>query len=264
MGLNQLVKKFPWERYSQKLMHKITTPRSMGLFSSSDASERKMRLVIGKEGSVDDGNCVSLYCLVDPEDGVIADARFQLFGASALFGACESACEVLVGKHYSQASHVTSYLLDKPLRDNDSVEAFPVEMKDHLELVISAIEKVTSQCEDLPKSESYEAPPVPDMSSGISGEGFPGWMELSLQKKLEVIEHVLNDDLRPYIEMDGGGVKVVNLINNREVIISYQGACTSCFSSVGATLSYIQQTFRAKVHPDLVVIPDMTGTDLPY
>jgi len=50
---------------------------------------------------------------------------------------------------------------------------------------------------------------------------------------------------------------VLKLREDREVIISYQGNCTSCYSAVGATLSYIQKVFRAQVHPDIVVIPDL-------
>ena len=55
-----------------------------------------MRLVIGKEGRCSDGNAVCLYLLVDENDGVIADARFQASGQSALIGAAEAACELLI------------------------------------------------------------------------------------------------------------------------------------------------------------------------
>ena len=262
MGLRQLTRSFPWSRYSQRLSQKILNPRSIGIFTEEAAQERKMRLVVGKEGSLDDGNCVRIFCLIDPEDGIIADARFQFFGSSALLGGCEMACETLVGKHYEQAGHLTAYLLDRPLRDKDTQEAFPDEMRDHLDFVVSAIHNIVEQCEGLPEAETYVAPPVPELE--VTGEGYPGWLELPLPKKLAVIEKIMDEELRPYIEMDGGGVEIINLIDDRELIIAYQGACTSCFSAVGATLSYIQQVLRAKVHPDLVVVPDMSGTNIPY
>jgi NifU-like protein len=78
-----------------------------------------------------------------------------------------------------------------------------------------------------------------------------------LNQKLQVLEKVMDQQVRPYIALDGGGVEVINLLNDREVIISYQGNCTSCFSAVGATLSYIQQVVKAKVHPSLVVVPNL-------
>ena len=82
-------------------------------------------------------------------------------------------------------------------------------------------------------------------------------MELSLKKKIAVIEEVMDRDIRPYIALDGGGVTVLNLIGDKELSIAYQGSCTSCYSSIGTTLSYIQQVLRAKVHPDIVVVPEM-------
>ena len=82
-------------------------------------------------------------------------------------------------------------------------------------------------------------------------------MELTLKKKIAVIEQVLDQDIRPYIALDAGGVTVLNLLNDKELIIGYQGSCTSCYSSIGTTLSYIQQVIRAKVHPTIVVVPDI-------
>ena len=59
--------------------------------------------------------------------------------------------------------------------------------------------------------------------------------------------------------MDGGNVEVVNLIDDeKKLIIAYQGACANCFSALGSTLSYIQQIISTKVHPDIVVEPELT------
>ena len=79
MSLQALITSFPWYRYSKKLASKIDHPRSAGFFSSEDASSRGMRLVVGASGSIEDGNQVTLYWLVDPNDGNIVDARFQGF-----------------------------------------------------------------------------------------------------------------------------------------------------------------------------------------
>jgi NifU-like protein len=80
---------------------------------------------------------------------------------------------------------------------------------------------------------------------------------MPLKKKLALIEEILDRDLRPYIALDAGGVQVLNILNNTEIVIAYTGSCTSCYSSVGTTLSYIQQVFRAKIHPDIKVTPDI-------
>lgn len=257
MGLDALITPFPWMRYSKKLMAKIENPRNAGIFGEKESEERGMRLAIGKEGSQEDGNAVQLSWLVDKDDGIIVDAKFLVFGQSALIGAAEAACEILIGKNYDQAKRVSADLLDSHLRDRSDEPAFPRETYPHLNLVLGAIENAAEQCLDIPFADTYVAPPVPSNIGEVVEGGYPGWIDLPLKKKIAVIEEVLNHDVRPYIALDAGGIEVLNLLNDKEVIIAYQGSCTSCYSAIGTTLSYIQQVLRAKVHPQLVVVPDM-------
>lgn len=257
MGLKQLITPFPWSHYSKNLRARIQRPHNVGCFGKEESESRGMRLVEGAEGSIEDGNALTLYLLVDKEDGVIVDARFQAFGQSALIGAAEVACDLIVGKNYDQAKRISADLIDKQARDRASDQAFPPETAPHLNLVLEAIENACDLCTDIPLSTGYVAPPAPmDLGEVIEG-GYPGWDLLSKKKKLAVVEEVLNNEVRPYIALDGGGVEVIDLVNERELVIAYQGNCTSCFSAVGATLSYIQQMIKAKVHPDLVVVPDL-------
>lgn len=257
MGFANLVTFFPWSRYSRKLMAKIDNPRNAGFFTREDSEARNMRLVEGAEGRMEDGNAVRLYWLVDPDDGIIVDAKFQAYGQSALIGAAETACELLIGKNYDQAKRISADLLDKQIRDRADTPAFPPETYPHLNLVLSAIENGSEQCLDIPLPDAYVAPPVPTEIGEVLEGGYPGWKELTLKKKIALIEEVLDRDIRPYIALDAGGVVVLNLIEDRQLIIAYQGNCTSCYSSIGTTLSYIQQIIRAKVHPDIVVVPEL-------
>lgn len=260
MSLQLLTQSFPWNRYSKKLIAKIDKPRCVGIFERAQSEERGMRLAIGKEGSVADGNVVWMYWLVDLDDGIIVDAKFQVYGQSVLIGAAEIASELVVGKNYDQARRIGSELIDKQVRDKADEPAFPKEAGPHLNMILGALESAYEQCTDIPLANSYVAPPAPrDIGEVLEG-GYPGWQELSLKQKIAVIEDVVARDIRPYIELDAGGVRILNLLQDREVIIAYQGSCTSCFSATGTTLSYIQQVLRAKVHPDLIVIPDLTAS----
>ncbi|MCB1112343.1 MAG: iron-sulfur cluster assembly scaffold protein [Chlamydiales bacterium] len=263
MGIKSLTEAFPWYRYSKKLISKIQNPHNAGFFTQKESEERNVRLASATEGTPAEGNSITLYWLVDKEDGTIIDARYRLYGQSALIGAAEAACELCVGKNYDQAQRLTAELLDRHLRDKQDTPAFPHETYPHLNLTIDAIDLCAQQCSDLPLPTSYVAPPVPTEPGEVIEGGYPGWGELPLKKKMAVIEQVLDSDVRPYIALDAGGVELLNLIDNREVIITYQGSCTNCYSAVGTTLSYIQQTLRNKVHPDLVVVPDIEF-DAPY
>ena len=257
MSLKTLTQTFPWSRYSKKLSLKIGQLRSTGRLSDEDARAHKLRLVKAEEGSLSDGNFIRLFALVDKEDGGILDAKYQAFGQTALLGALEAVCELMVGKNYDQARRISTDLIDKSVRDKDTQEAFPKETHAHLNLVLSVIDALAEQCTDLPLPDTYIAMPAPNDIGEVLPGGYPGYLELPLKKKLALIEEVFDRDLRPYIALDAGGVEVINLLNNTEVVISYTGSCTGCYSSIGTTLSYIQQVLRAKVHPDIKVTPNV-------
>ncbi|MCH9625612.1 MAG: hypothetical protein S4CHLAM123_07880 [Chlamydiales bacterium] len=261
MSLEELVTLPLWSRYSKKMAQKILNPRNVGFFIEEDAIQREMRCITGREGFIVDGHAVQIYWLVDPTDGVIVDAKFQVFGESALIAAADTACELCIGKNYDQIKRIGVDLLDKQLRDQPDEPAFPNEVMAHLNLVIDALEDATSKCSEIPLAEAYVSPVPRDLASKEGG-GYPGWLKLSYEQKLSVIEEVLNEDVRPYVELDEGGIEVQKLVNDKELIIAYQGACTSCFSAIGATLSTIQQIVQAKVHPDIVVVPNMDELQL--
>jgi len=259
MSLQELTLPFPWSRYSKKLNAKIDFPHSCGFFHKNQSEERGMRLATGKEGSVEEGNFVCLYWLVDPDDGVIVDARFQVYGQSALIGAAQIACELTVGKNYDQARRISADLIDKQVRDRPDEPAFPKEASPHLNLILGAIDSAADLCMDIPLPSNYVAPPAPRDIGEILEGGYPGWENLSKEQKMALIEEIIARDIRPYIELDAGGIKILDLINDCEVHIAYQGSCTSCFSATGTTLSYIQQVLKGKIHPSLLVIPDLSN-----
>ncbi len=256
MDLEDMGAVFYWTRYSKKMGEKIEKPRAVGFFTEFHAQEKGLRLVVGKEGRVLEGNAVSLYWLVDEADGIIADAKFQVFGESALIAAAEGACELLIHKNYDQAKRITADLIDKQLRDRQEKAAFPPETGGLLNLVLDAIEKAAACCEDLPLPQNYLSPVPRHMENNEEG-GYPNFLEFPRATKLSLIEEVLNKEVRPYIELDEGGIEVVDLVNDRELMISYKGNCTSCFSAIGATLSTIQHIVQTKIHPSLVVVPNM-------
>jgi NifU-like protein len=257
MALTQLIEPFTWHKYSKKLSSRLGVLRYAGAFEEEASKARGMHLAIGVAGEVNEGNAVRIHWLVDPEDGVIVDARFTAFGQTALLAAADISCELCMGKNYDQARRVTSELIDKQVRDRGDQVAFPKETQPHVLLVVEALADAAAQCEGLPLASTYVAIPLPAGTAAPEGEGYPGWLELTLQQKIAVIEQILDADVRPYIALDAGGVNVLNLIENRQLIISYSGSCTSCYASVGTTLSYIQQVMRAKVHPSITVIPDL-------
>jgi len=255
MTLQALTKLFPWSYFSKKVILRIDTPYCGGVFSEKDAEERELHLAKGSFGSIEDANLILISWLVDKQDGVIIDARFQVFGNTVLIACCEAACELVIGKNYDQARRMHTDLIEKHLRDKNDTPAFLEEGMSSLRYVVEAIKEASKSCEGIPLQENYIAPPLMGHSVDVVEGGWPGFSDLPLKQKLQVIEQVLNEEVRPFIEMDAGGVEVINLIEGKEVVIAYQGSCTSCHSATGATLSYIQQVLRAKVDPAITVTP---------
>ena len=146
--------------------------------------------------------------------------------------------------------------MDKKLRDFDHTPAFPDSASHHLNLAVEALDAACEKCLDIPISDPSYSPPVPSHLNA-TGE-YPEWDILAASEKLELIREIVREEIQPYIELDAGGIEVQELKEDREVVIAYQGACTTCPSSTGATLNAIQEILRARIHPNLTVKPDLS------
>lgn len=207
-------------------------------FSVEDAKLKNMRVVNGKSGDE-----ISLSLLVDEDDGVIADCRFDLFGPPALHDTANATTQLLLRKNYLQAKRISAELIESKMTMHDHT---------YLNPMIDLLDTMTDQCMDIPIEDFYSAPPEMD-----DGEVYvyPNWENLTNEQKKAVISEVIDRDVRPYVELDAGGVEVLKVEENRVTIV-YSGNCTSCFSATGATLDAIGNILRRKVYPDLMVLPD--------
>ncbi|MCB1084989.1 MAG: NifU family protein [Chlamydiia bacterium] len=248
------MKPYPWNDYSNLLVERILAPRNLGRFRENSGAMQEMRVVTG-EGKSEKGH-VLFSIVVDETDGIIADAKFQAFGESALIGGADAACEVLLRKSYAQASRLSADLIDKKLRDFKNIAAFPPSSYSALNLILTAIEEAAVKCSDIPLKDPSTAPPVPYELQ--EGEGHPDWHLFSTDEKLTHIKEIIRDDIQPYIELDSGGIEVLEFNHDTEIIIAYQGACTTCPSATGATLDSIQHILRARLSPTLTVKPSLS------
>jgi Fe-S cluster biogenesis protein NfuA len=72
------------------------------------------------------------------------------------------------------------------------------------------------------------------------------------QQRLETINMLLEEEVRPYLQNDGGDLHVLGLEGNK-LSVHYQGACGTCPSSISGTLRGIQNMLRS-IEPDIVVV----------
>ncbi len=72
------------------------------------------------------------------------------------------------------------------------------------------------------------------------------------QQRLDKINALLDEQVRPYLQGDGGDLYVLGLEGAR-LTVHYQGACGSCPSSISGTLTGIENLVRS-IEPDIEVV----------
>ena len=70
---------------------------------------------------------------------------------------------------------------------------------------------------------------------------------------LAAVRRVIDRDIRPYIQADGGDIELLGLDGNT-VRVRLSGACNACPSSPETLRLGVQRSLREKVSPDLVVV----------
>jgi Fe-S cluster biogenesis protein NfuA len=99
------------------------------------------------------------------------------------------------------------------------------------------------------------APAATDQSAAAVAAASESLANLSAedQQRLERINILLDEEVRPYLQHDGGDLHVLGLEGNI-LQIHYQGACGTCPSSITGTLRGIEQLLRT-IEPDIRVVP---------
>jgi len=70
--------------------------------------------------------------------------------------------------------------------------------------------------------------------------------------RLQSINAVLDEQVRPALRKDGGDIQVLGLVGN-QLRVRYQGACGTCPSAIGGTLAGIEGLLHG-LEPDLQIV----------
>lgn len=107
--------------------------------------------------------------------------------------------------------------------------------------------------EDMLKKLAEPIRSAPSAADIPAPSGLPSNYVAGENPLLDRINEVLDQKIRPGLAGDGGGLEIVGL-NDKNLLIRYQGACGSCPSSIGGTLMAIEHMLREEVDPDIEVI----------
>ncbi|WP_100934266.1 NifU family protein [Candidatus Chlamydia corallus] len=253
-----------WSTLSAKVMKKFLTPHCAGSFSEEDAELKDAHLIIGKQGHRLMGNCVTFYWLVDKQNGLILDAKFQYFGHPYLIPLAETVCNLVIGKSYSEAYRLTLDDIDKSLRTQMHQPALPEDGLSLYHFVIDALDTAVEQCLEIPLEDG--SLPLQNTALDLDFEDAnpysqSDWETLTHEQKLYTLRNTIQERIGPYVAMDGGEVTIESL-KELIVTIAYSGNCSACPSSLGSTLNSIGQLLRAYVYPELQVRVNESSLDL--
>ena len=99
-----------------------------------------------------------------------------------------------------------------------------------------------------------EAPAADEQSAQVAAAAAPVMEQMSEadRERLDKINAILDEQVRPYLQGDGGDLYVLGLQDNK-LTVHYQGACGSCPSSISGTLAGIESLVR-QIEPDMEVV----------
>ncbi len=252
-------------KFSRKIESLAASPRHRGAFFTEDATAKDLALVTAKYKDI------KVYWLVDPQTDLIYDAKFFSYGGPVSMAMGEILSQLVRGMKLDTACDTSVEEIDNLLRDEAGVPAtaqppetafanLPMLLETAREtypaakaLAIASLQlrqQAAANPANAPRRSAYENLTEADNA----------WLAKPKEKQLEEVELLLNSDIRPGLNMDGGDLQVVDLEEGKKLTVRYEGACGSCGSSVGATLAFIEDTMRRQLYGGMEVIP-VNGAD---
>src|SRR5215208_4957312 len=96
--------------YSDKILDHYSNPRNVGSFDAKDPT-----VGTGLVGAPECGDVMKLQIKVNPDTGVIEDAKFKTFGCGSAIASSSLATEWLKGKTVEEAGGIKNTLIVKEL-----------------------------------------------------------------------------------------------------------------------------------------------------
>lgn len=237
-----------WDLYSSKMRKKIAHPKHAGKCFGEDFYNEKLSAAY------------KLEIFYDGDSQMFTSMKYMVTAGTFMTAILEALAECILHKKASSIVHLrASDLLDTlevyeiaNLYDDGDIEDYIRFLSPYANHVIDSFnflaEKLVPNTFTTPEGLS---------NFSVEGEGIANFYELDKDVQIAHVERVMEKDIRPYVELDDGGVKVKDLTRNGIVLIEYEGNCTSCHAAGSTTLSAITSILKAKIHNTIEVLPFM-------
>ena len=96
--------------YSDKVIDHYTNPRNVGSFTKGEAN-----VGTGVVGAPECGDVMKLQLKINPQNGIIEDARFKTFGCGSAIASSSYVTELVKGKHVDEAMQIRNKVIVEEL-----------------------------------------------------------------------------------------------------------------------------------------------------
>ena len=270
-----------WD-YTDKVKDHFINPRNVGVVEDADG--------IGEVGSLACGDALKLTFKLG-DDHKISDAKFQTFGCASAIASSSALTEIIKGLSLDEAAKITNediaeflgglpkekmhcsvlgrdalekaiaYYRGETIQEKEGeviCECFGVtdiEIKRAVtENHLSTLEDVTDfvkagggcgKCHDR----------IQAIIDGVDTKVAPAPeapVKLTVIQKIRLIEDVLEKEIKPALEKDGGSIDLIDLDGNT-ILVKLMGACANCRTSQVTIKNFIETKIQELVSPDLTV-----------
>jgi nitrogen fixation NifU-like protein len=96
--------------YSEKVMDHYNNPRNVGSFAKGEEN-----IGTGVVGAPECGDVMKLQLKINPDNGIIEDARFKTFGCGSAIASSSYVTELVKGRHVDEAMAIRNSTIVKEL-----------------------------------------------------------------------------------------------------------------------------------------------------
>lgn len=269
-----------WD-YSEEVIEHYRNPKNVGKIDNADA--------IGEAGSLSCGDALKIYLKI--ENNIVTDAKFQTFGCGSAVASSSMLTEMIIGKPLEEVKKITNKdIADKlgglpPEKMHCSVmghEALENALTHYTkgEAVPSTKDKLICTCFSVTEHQILNAikenglKTLEDVTNYTKAGGACGRCkdsiqaildkhyhkkhvdvkpELSQTQKVLKINNIIEHQISPELNKDGGDIELVDIDLNK-VYVKLKGSCSGCKNSTLTLKNFVETTLRELVSQEIEVI----------
>ena len=199
-------------------------------------------------GKVDD---IKVFWLVDPENLTIVTAKFFTYGGQDSSALGEALCNLSEGIRLDEALSITGAQVVAHLAESHYYPFDAAKGVSQVDRIMKALS------EDFPLAKAkLSLSSFVNTSKETDERSIEDlkWLSLSREDRIKMIESIIDGQVRNALEMDGGGIEIMDVKNDWEVCAEFKGACTSCSASLGSTFIVVENIIKTKVNDRLRLV----------